>query len=444
VSEKIILNALMSANEFAGISLDALMKTGIKKEWFMDAKNQIIFNVIEIYHKAGKPFDDTIVFEQLKKANIHNAEEIILEIVSQKFVTESIVKEHIEELKTAYHLRMLDRLSNEIKGMVNAKANPDAINQLIKNTVENFEYMNRECPIKCLNAVRERRKKSTAVSRIETGIPFIDTVLTDRYGNKGFRNEGLVFIGGLKQTGKTFIATRIIENVSKNHPVLFGSLEFGEDLYDEGIENAQTDGFFNGDINNIHTFDDVYDINEMCAWIRYYQKRYGIKLVLLDSMMRISNETSNLATEEKKLSDIFSKLGKLSKELKVPILIIVQTSKEDLKSSNISVKGSMNADHEAYVWFHIVKTNKDPNDEQRTVIWNKNKDTMKHPKQNLMFVPETADFYRINVDEQGRPNGALDKYRVPPRKDIPVEVVYMDSNESLNNVPLKFKDLPKL
>jgi len=434
----------MSANEFAGISLDALMKTGIKKEWFMDAKNQIIFNVIEIYHKAGKPFDDTIVFEQLKKANIHNAEEIILEIVSQKFVTESIVKEHIEELKTAYHLRMLDRLSNEIKGMVNAKANPDAINQLIKNTVENFEYMNRECPIKCLNAVRERRKKSTAVSRIETGIPFIDTVLTDRYGNKGFRNEGLVFIGGLKQTGKTFIATRIIENVSKNHPVLFGSLEFGEDLYDEGIENAQTDGFFNGDINNIHTFDDVYDINEMCAWIRYYQKRYGIKLVLLDSMMRISNETSNLATEEKKLSDIFSKLGKLSKELKVPILIIVQTSKEDLKSSNISVKGSMNADHEAYVWFHIVKTNKDPNDEQRTVIWNKNKDTMKHPKQNLMFVPETADFYRINVDEQGRPNGALDKYRVPPRKDIPVEVVYMDSNESLNNVPLKFKDLPKL
>ncbi|MFW9602886.1 MAG: DnaB-like helicase C-terminal domain-containing protein, partial [Prevotella sp.] len=442
--EKIILNALMSANEFAGISLDALMKTGIKKEWFMDAKNQIIFNVIEIYHKAGKPFDDTIVFEQLKKANIHNAEEIILEIVSQKFVTESIVKEHIEELKTAYHLRMLDRLSNEIKGMVNAKANPDAINQLIKNTVENFEYMNRECPIKCLNAVRERRKKSTAVSRIETGIPFIDTVLTDRYGNKGFRNEGLVFIGGLKQTGKTFIATRIIENVSKNHPVLFGSLEFGEDLYDEVIENAQTDGFFNGDINNIHTFDDVYDINEMCAWIRYYQKRYGIKLVLLDSMMRISNETSNLATEEKKLSDIFSKLGKLSKELKVPILIIVQTSKEDLKSSNISVKGSMNADHEAYVWFHIVKTNKDPNDEQRTVIWNKNKDTMKHPKQNLMFVPETADFYRINVDEQGRPNGALDKYRVPPRKDIPVEVVYMDSNESLNNVPLKFKDLPKL
>lgn len=434
----------MSANEFAGISLDALMKTGIKKEWFMDAKNQIIFNVIEIYHKAGKPFDDTIVFEQLKKANIHNAEEIILEIVSQKFVTESIVKEHIEELKTAYHLRMLDRLSNEIKGMVNAKANPDAINQLIKNTVENFEYMNRECPIKCLNAVRERRKKSTAVSRIETGIPFIDTVLTDRYGNKGFRNEGLVFIGGLKQTGKTFIATRIIENVSKNHPVLFGSLEFGEDLYDEVIENAQTDGFFNGDINNIHTFDDVYDINEMCAWIRYYQKRYGIKLVLLDSMMRISNETSNLATEEKKLSDIFSKLGKLSKELKVPILIIVQTSKEDLKSSNISVKGSMNADHEAYVWFHIVKTNKDPNDEQRTVIWNKNKDTMKHPKQNLMFVPETADFYRINVDEQGRPNGALDKYRVPPRKDIPVEVVYMDSNESLNNVPLKFKDLPKL
>lgn len=131
-------------------------------------------------------------------------------------------------------------------------------------------------------------------------------------------------------------------------------------------------------------------------------------------MMRMTNNDPQLKTDERRISDMFSKLGKLSKELKIPIIVIVQSSKEDLKSSVISVKGSMNADHEAYVWFHIFKNDtKNPENEQRTVIWNKNKDTRKHPKQHLMFVPQTSDFYRVEVDKHGNPSKALDNYRKP-------------------------------
>jgi replicative DNA helicase len=234
----------------------------------------------------------------------------------------------------------------------------------------------------------------------------------------GIRNEGLMYISGLKQSGKTFIISRILENVSKTHPVLFGSLEFGKDLYDEDVEEAQEAGNFEGNTDNIFVFDEIYDTDQVIAEIRYQVKVNGVKLVALDSMMRMTNNNNDFKTDEKRLSDMFSRLGKLSKELKVPIIIIVQSSKEDLKSSVISVKGSMNADHEAYTWVHLVKTfPKDSDSELRTVIWNKNKDTKKHPKQHLMFVPQTADFYRVELDENKKPIKALDKYRKPIGKN---------------------------
>jgi replicative DNA helicase len=204
---------------------------------------------------------------------------------------------------------------------------------------------------------------------------------------------------------------------------MFGSMEFGEDLYDENIEQQQNEGHFEGNIDNIYTFDSIYEVNAICAEIRLMHKLHGIKIAALDSMMRMTNANPDLKTDERRISETFSKLGKLSKELKIPIIVVVQSSKEDLKSSMISVKGSMNADHEAYVWFHLTKTkSKDAEDEMRSVIWNKNKDTHKHPAQTLMFVPQTSDFYRVELDEHGNAGKALDKFRRPPAKAI--EIVY--------------------
>ena len=90
----------------------------------------------------------------------------------------------------------------------------------------------------------------------------------------------------------------------------------------------------------------------------------------------------------------------------------------------------MSADHEAYVWFHLTKTNpKDHEDELRTVIWNKNKDTMKHPKQHLMFVPQTCDFYRVEFDAQNNMT-ALDKnYRRPAPQIVYEEKKYVQQPE---------------
>lgn len=422
----LILGTMLSAHEFGNVDLSVVMNSGINKDWFVSDAHRAMFEVMNVCYEGGRAFDDGVILSYLKKTSVQNAEEMLLDIMAQKQVPQNILMEHIGSLKENYHKQMLHKLNADIaKALADENITSAAISQMMQNQIDGYASLNNGSSTKRLSEVRKLRKLQPPPERIKTGVPFIDTVLTDKHGNSGIRNEGLFFISGLKQSGKTFVLTRIIENVSKTAPVMFGSLEFGQDLYDENIELQQEDNTFDGNIENIFTFDDIYDVNAIIAEIRLQHKLFGIRLVALDSMMRMTNSNPDLKTDERRLSELFSKLGKVSKELKIPIIIVVQSSKEDLKSSMISVKGSMNADHEAYVWFHLMKTKvKDDNSELRTVIWNKNKDTHKHPMQHLMFVPQTSDFYRVEIDEHGNAGQPLDKFRRPPIKAV--ETSYED------------------
>jgi len=416
----LILASILSANEFGELDLNIVMTSGINKEWFKDDAQRAMFEVMNVCYDGDIAFDDHTILSYMKKAGIEHPEQIMLNVMSQTQVPQTIVMEHIATLKEVHHRDMLTLLSLELPKLLSDESlSSEAITQTLQNALDDFSFLNKGKSTRRLSEVRAIRKAKPPAQRLRTYIPFIDTVLTDKHGNSGIRNEGLFFISGKKQSGKTYILTRIIENVSKEHPVMFGSMEFGQELYDENVEQQQEDGNFEGNIENIHTFDDIYDVGGIIAEIRLQHKLYGIKLVALDSMMRMTNNHPDLKTDERRISEMFSRLGKLSKELKVPIIVVVQSSKEDLKSSIISVKGSMNADHEAYVWFHLAKSKpKEPDDEMRNVIWNKNKDTHKHPIQTLMFVPQTSDFYRVEVDEHGNAGKALDKYRKPPQKAV--------------------------
>jgi hypothetical protein len=80
--------------------------------------------------------------------------------------------------------------------------------------------------------------------------------------------------------------------------------------------------------------------------------------------------------------------------------------------------------------FHLSKTKpKEPDDEMRSVVWNKNKDTHKHPIQTLMFVPQTSDFYRVELDEHGNAGKALDKFRKPSVKVVETTYETIPSNQ---------------
>jgi len=423
----LVLASILSANEYDAINLDAVFTTGISNDWFEDEAHKELFDVMNICYKSNIAFDESTMVAHLQKVSVKNPEQVVLNILTQKQIPQNILLEHINYLKELYHKKMLHILNGAISKMLQDENIPaDAISQMIQNSIDDNSTLSKGSSTKRLSEVRAMRKTQPPAQRIKTEIPFIDTVLTDKHGNKGIRNEGLVFVSGKKQSGKTFILTRLLENVSKEHPVMFGSMEFGQDLYDENVEDMQDENLFDGNIENIFTFDDIYETDAIIAEIKLQHKLHGIKIVVLDSMMRMTNNNPDLKTDERRISEMFSKFGKLTKELKIPIIIVVQSSKEDLKSSIISVKGSMNADHEAYVWFHLAKTKpKETDDEMRTVIWNKNKDTHKHPIQHLMFVPQTSDFYRVEIDEHGNAGKALDKYRKPPIKGF--ETIYEET-----------------
>ncbi len=418
--ESVVLGSILNAYDYGATDLNIVFSKGITSEWFSDVAYQSIFEVMQICHDGGSAYDEKLILSYLKKREVQNPEYVVLDLVAQKQIPQAILLEHIEVLREAHAKKILTKAHAEVGLMLQEEnISSDAIMQLMQNVIDKHVTLSRVSGAKRLSEVRALRKSQPPVQRIPTLIPFIDTVLTDQDGNVGLRNEGLMYISGLKESGKTYVMTRIVENVSKTHPVLFGSLEFGKDLYDENVERQEKQNFWNGNIDNIFTFDDIYDINKMSAEIRLMHKLHNIVLAAIDSKMRVTNDNKDLKTDERRITEVFSKLAKLSKELKIPIIIIVQSAKEDLKSSIISVKGSMEADHEAYTWFHLTKTKKDdPTSELRTVVWNKNKDTHKHPKQYLMFVPQTSDFYRVEIDADGNPTKALDSYRRPPAQEV--------------------------
>jgi hypothetical protein len=420
----LVLCSILRAHVYNNVDLNVVMSSGIGREWFDDSGHCAMFEVMKVLYDGGKEFDDAIIMAYMEKSGVADAQGVMLSVMAHSSVPNSLVMEYIVLLREHHAKKLLNDLNVTITKMLSEEnSSSDVITTLIQNSIDKYVIFNNISSTRRLSDVRKDRLLKPPVQRLRTHIPFIDTVLTDKNGDSGIRNEGLFFISGLKQSGKTFVLTRLIENISKEHPVMFGSMEFGEDLYDENIEQQQKEGHFEGNIDNIYTFDSIYEVNAICAEIRLMHKLHGIKIAALDSMMRMTNANPDLKTDERRISETFSKLGKLSKELKIPIIVVVQSSKEDLKSSMISVKGSMNADHEAYVWFHLTKTkSKDAEDEMRSVIWNKNKDTHKHPAQTLMFVPQTSDFYRVELDEHGNAGKALDKFRRPPAKVV--EIVY--------------------
>lgn len=445
-----ILCSVLRSPVYKNVNLDIVFTMGISGEWFENQEYKSMFEVMRVLYNGGKEFDDAIILAYMEKSGVKNPQDIMLLVMAQSPLQQTLFVEYVAVLKESYARKMITILNQDVMKMLSdPSSRSDIIMSMMQAYMDKFIAHNTVSSTRRLSEVRRERKLKPPAERLETGVPFIDTVLTDKNNRKGIRNEGLFFISGLKQSGKTFILTRIIENISRHHPVMFGSMEFGEELYDENVEDQQEAQMFDGNIDNIFTFDSIYDVRSIASEIRLMHKLHGIRIAALDSMMRISNNNPDMKTDERRTSENFAILGRLSKELKIPIIIVVQSSKEDLKSSMISVKGSMNADHEAYVWFHLKKTNeKDPTDELRTVIWNKNKDTHKHPQQHLMFIPETSDFYRVTLDEHGNPVDAGDKYRKPVKK--PIEVVYetvpmhqsttpkVDENDAINIPMLDF------
>ncbi len=218
-----------------------------------------------------------------------------------------------------------------------------------------------------------------------TQISFLDSCF-----NGGFELAQLMLISGDPEAGKTRLGLQILENLARFNKVCFFCFEFTAENYVRQKEKELLSFY-----ENIFVINDGYDINEIVRNIKELYKQ-GVKFFLIDSQMRITSPQARNMEEEETLK--FSALAKLCHSLNIFIMLIVQTSKSDRDNPMGSKKGG----HEASITIRIerVAPKKDDllqsgnefDENRRILLVKKNKQTGKHPKEEVIFDTKTLTF----------------------------------------------------
>jgi len=172
-------------------------------------------------------------------------------------------------------------------------------------------------------------------------------------------------VNGERGAGKTTACLQIASGVSYKTPTLFISLEMNAVLVQRMFGRVKTPREMLIDFDN-------YDITDIEASIRTAHKK-GVRLVLIDSLMKIRHRELKSASRTEQLGDISARLSRLKNKLNISIILIVQASKENNKSNGIlETKGAGDVDYEADI---LIQIRKDGDDNEREFRCTKNRAT---------------------------------------------------------------------
>ena len=167
------------------------------------------------------------------------------------------------------------------------------------------------------------------LEKIKTGINELDTML-----NGGIFIPSLVFIGGLKESGKTILIKKLINNMSEHNKCQIHSLEENPIIFAKDIKN--TKNIF------ISTLNDIEDIEKQIL----ISAEKGVKLFFIDSVLRI-NKQSLLGNNREKISNTYSRLHDLKNDLGIIIFIVISTTKDE------NIFASVESEHDADIWLQM-------------------------------------------------------------------------------------------
>lgn len=263
------------------------------------------------------------------------------------------------------------------------------------------------------------------------GLSFIDDFLTEEDGSSGFEYGQLVTITGEQEAGKTQLLNQILFGMGSNKiDSLYFSLEFNKRSFQKymrkkyinhgiNIESAKHVRF----LSDQDTTGNIYEVENK---IRYYNKRFGVKVFAIDSQMMldaegIDGDKKNVSkTEEAVVTKIYRTLHHISNVLDILVIIIAQGSKEDNKSKRVEIFGSKKASHLAKIMLHMEKEfiepecSKDGNAsagvyevrEKYFCRVAKNKQTGSHPRIALNFEKSSLEFWVKESDKVASWSGA--------------------------------------
>lgn len=166
----------------------------------------------------------------------------------------------------------------------------------------------------------------------------------------GGLQPGLHFFGGKSSAGKTsFVLNMTREFLLNNEPVLMIQLD---DTHEDVLGRltsmmagvslpALSQGFAKGDamakieaeiqplmsVIPLHVIEECADVRHAADMARYYKARFGIKLLIIDYVQVLDADGNARDDERIRLGKIANALKRLWKELRIPVVVVSQTSK---------------------------------------------------------------------------------------------------------------------
>lgn len=164
--------------------------------------------------------------------------------------------------------------------------------------------------------IDEREKTWGKVGGLSTGLPSLDA----RIG--GLKGGELILIGGKPKNGKTALAQNIAVNVSREHPVLFITLELLAEETGVRVKHINHGQLTNNFIVQAQHRLDYRKIRPLFE----QAKEEGVKLVVLDYLQFLGRGMTN-----EEVAKMSKEMKTLALEFEVPFIVIVSLRKGDTK-----------------------------------------------------------------------------------------------------------------
>ena len=380
----------------------------IKYFMFYSPIHQEIVKVIEILYSNELPVDENFIVSRCDNKFKAAIESALIEIMSVNAITN--VMAYCKDILEAFKRRELKKLFiNANKALLEENSSSDEIMAYIdseKEKIENLEVGSMD--VATLGELADKFDDEPPLPQIPTGIQWIDS---PKCLDGGFEAPNFIFLSGEKETGKTYLATTILENMADaGHKVGFFPLEFGAKAYWNGLKTKYPHRDNKKRLNcrnNIYVEANVFDILDIVKKIRKMHKK-GVRFVFIDSKLRLTHKNFKGGTLAQMLSEVFSMLGTLTVQLEMAIMIVVQMPKENYASGKLSVKDCVDADHEAKVWINIKVDEKTG---LREITMGKNKQNYKRLGIKVKFDPISHNFIKVKdlIEEEENAINGKDK-----------------------------------
>ena len=445
--ERVVISSMLFNYE----NIEEILENTKYYMFYLPAHQEIV-KVIENLYNNEMPIDENFIISRCNEKLRETVESVLIEIMSANAITN--VMAYCSDIIEAFKRRELSTLINKLKiALIEENlASEDILSMMDieKDKIENHQIGSSD--VLTLGELADMFDNEAPLPKIATGIQWLDSA---KCLEGGFEAPNFIFLSGEKETGKTYLATTILENMADEGNIVgFFPLEFGAKAYWQGLKKKYPHSDNKKRLNcrkNILVEANVFDIVDIVKKIRKMHKK-GARFVFIDSKLRLTHKNFKGGTLAQMLSEVFSMLGTLTVQLEMAIMIVVQMPKENYASGKLSVKDCVDADHEAKVWINIKVDEKTGH---REITMGKNKQNYKRLGIRVKFDPISHNFIKVKdlIDEEGKSleNGNENKKNynkkignsggIPIYDSRPIEETEFESDDIGNDNNLDIPDI---